>query len=103
MPRTPALVAMSALAALTVALPAVAQSRLTQIHGAREDTTQGEQSRKLGYERMKRLNQMWLTEEGPSVELGDLPSLATEDVFDDLQLIRAKLNTTVIRCFAIIK
>ncbi|MBN8926698.1 MAG: hypothetical protein J0H19_08745 [Rhodospirillales bacterium] len=34
MPRTPALVAMSALAALTVALPAVAQSRLTPRDGA---------------------------------------------------------------------
>jgi len=75
------------------ALLEVAQSRLTQIHGAREDTVRAEQTRKLGYERMKRLNKMWLDEEGEAEELTDLPSLATDDVFDDLQLVRAKLNS----------
>jgi YcaO-like protein with predicted kinase domain len=74
------------------ALLEVAQSRLTQIHGAREDTVRGEHSRKLGYERMKRINKMWLTESGPSVELGDLPSADTDDIFDDLQVVRSKLN-----------
>lgn len=34
------------------ALLEVAQSRLTQIHGAREDTVRGDTARKLGYERM---------------------------------------------------
>jgi thioglycine synthase len=74
------------------ALLEVAQSRLTQIHGAREDTVRGEHSRKLGYERMKRINKMWLTESGPLVKLGDLPSADTDDIFDDLQVVRSKLN-----------
>ncbi|MDW5562547.1 MAG: YcaO-related McrA-glycine thioamidation protein [Methanomassiliicoccus sp.] len=75
------------------ALLEVAQSRLTQIHGAREDTVQGEHSRKLGYERMKRINKMWLTEGGPGVELSDLPCMDTDDIFDDLQVVRSQLNS----------
>lgn len=75
------------------ALLEVAQSRLTQIHGAREDTVQAEHSRKLGYERMKRINKMWLTESGPSVTIGDMPALDTDDIFDDLQIVRSKLNS----------
>lgn len=75
------------------ALLEVAQSRLTQIHGAREDTVHAEHSRKLGYERMKRINKMWLTENGPQVRLSDMPSLDTEDVFDDLQVVRSQLNS----------
>jgi putative methanogenesis marker protein 1 len=74
------------------ALLEVAQSRLTQIHGAREDTVKGDASRKLGYERMKRINRMWLTEGGPNVPLGDLPWLDTDDIYDDLQVARAKVN-----------
>lgn len=74
------------------ALLEVAQSRLTQIHGAREDTVQAEHSRKLGYERMKRINKMWLTENGPTTGIDDLPRLDTDDVFDDLQVARSKLN-----------
>ncbi len=75
------------------ALLEVAQSRLTQIHGAREDTVHAEHSRKLGYERMKRINKMWLTETGPRVKLSDMPSLDTDDVFDDLQVVRSQLNS----------
>jgi ribosomal protein S12 methylthiotransferase accessory factor len=79
--------------AATKALLEVAQSRLTQIHGAREDTVQGEHSRKLGYERMKRINKMWLGEAGPEVRLSDMPRLDTDDIFDDLQVVRSQLNS----------
>jgi ribosomal protein S12 methylthiotransferase accessory factor len=75
------------------ALLEVAQSRLTQIHGAREDTVRGEHTRKLGYERMKRINAMWLTEEGDSMRLSDLPNRETDDIFDDLQVVRTQLNS----------
>lgn len=75
------------------ALLEVAQSRLTQIHGAREDTVKAEAGRKLGYERMKRINKMWLTETGPALKMSDLPTLDTDDIFDDLQVARAKLNS----------
>lgn len=75
------------------ALLEVAQSRLTQIHGAREDTVRGEHTRKLGYERMKRINSMWLTDEGVQVRLSDLPGRETDDIFDDLQVVRSQLNS----------
>ena len=41
------------------ALTEVAQSRATQIHGTREDTTRAIFMRKAGYERMKRINKHW--------------------------------------------
>ena len=75
------------------ALLEVAQSRLTQIHGAREDTVKGEHSRKLGYERMKRINKMWLSESGPDVSLPDLQKQDTDDIFDDIQVVRTRLNS----------
>jgi ribosomal protein S12 methylthiotransferase accessory factor len=75
------------------ALLEVAQSRLTQIHGAREDTVKGEHSRKLGYERMKRINKMWLTESGPEVSLSYLQKLDTDDIYDDIQVVRTRLNS----------
>jgi ribosomal protein S12 methylthiotransferase accessory factor len=75
------------------ALLEVAQSRLTQIHGAREDTVKGEHSRKLGYERMKRINKMWLTDSGPQVSLSELPKLDTDDIYDDIQVLLSRLNS----------
>lgn len=75
------------------ALLEVAQSRLTQIHGAREDTVRGEAARKLGYERMKRLNKLWLENSENTISLNDFPQLVTDDIFDDLQITRAKLNS----------
>ena len=46
----------SARIAVMRALTEVAQSRLTQIHGAREDTTLAELRKKMGYDRAKRIN-----------------------------------------------
>jgi len=53
----------------------------------------GEHTRKLGYERMKRINAMWLTEEGDRLSLSDLPNRETDDIFDDLQVVRTQLNS----------
>ena len=49
----------SAGVAVLRALTEVAQSRLTQIHGAREDTTLADFRKQIGYERTKRLNKHW--------------------------------------------
>ena len=46
----------SARIAVMRALTEVAQSRLTQIHGAREDTTIADLRKKMGYDRAKRIN-----------------------------------------------
>jgi ribosomal protein S12 methylthiotransferase accessory factor len=75
------------------ALLEVAQSRLTQIHGAREDTVMAVGNRKLGYERMKRINKMWLTDSGNVRTFDEMPHLETDDIYDDLQVARAKVNS----------
>jgi len=49
----------SAGVAVLRALTEVAQSRLTQIHGAREDTTLADLRKQIGYDRTKRLNKHW--------------------------------------------
>jgi putative methanogenesis marker protein 1 len=73
------------------ALTEVAQSRLTQIHGAREDTVRGKATRQMGYERVKRMNQMWFTDSGKARELSEYQCFDTADLYDDLQVILANL------------
>jgi putative methanogenesis marker protein 1 len=73
------------------ALTEVAQSRLTQIHGAREDTVRGKATRQMGYERLKRMNQMWFADSGKARELTEYQSFDTPDLYDDLQVILACL------------
>jgi len=75
------------------ALTEVAQSRLTQIHGAREDTVRGGAARQMGYERMKRLNSMWFSAlSGPS-SLDDHEALDTRDLYDDLNIVLERLRS----------
>jgi len=68
------------------ALTEVAQSRCTQIHGAREDTTKADVNRKLGYERMKRLNSMYFNT-SEEVRISDLPEFDTEDLLEDIEVV----------------
>jgi len=42
---------------------------------------------------MKRINKMWLSDSGAEVDLSDLPRMDTEDIFDDLQVVRSQLNS----------
>lgn len=65
----------------------VAQSRLTQIHGAREDTTRAGASRRLGYERMKELNRMWFQPAGTVQTLGGMRDISTSDIRDDIMAL----------------
>ena len=48
--------------AILRSLTEVAQSRATQIHGAREDTVRADFARTAGYERMKRINKHYFQE-----------------------------------------
>ena len=50
------------------AITEAAQSRLVQIHGAREDTERERFIREIGYERIKRMNRYWY-EDGEKVRL----------------------------------
>ena len=74
------------------ALTEVAQSRLTQIHGAREDTVRGGPARTLGYERMKRINAMWFSSSGKSKTLDSYVPLDTPDVYEDLKVVLEQLR-----------
>jgi thioglycine synthase len=68
------------------ALTEVAQSRATQIHGAREDTNETHFLSKIGYERTKRVNKRWFTIE-PVESFDKIPSYHTDDFLDDINII----------------
>lgn len=75
--KDPALLVMGAGAhlspeiAVTRALTEAAQSRVVQIHGAREDTDRERVVRTFGYEHMKKMNSYWY-EELESVQMDEL-------------------------------
>jgi ribosomal protein S12 methylthiotransferase accessory factor len=72
------------------ALTEVAQSRATQIHGAREDTTTGDLRRSIGYDRARRLNRYWF-EATSEVRSDAIPRLGTDDFLDDVRLMLDRL------------
>lgn len=67
------------------ALTEVAQSRATQIHGTREDTTRAVFMRKAGYQRMKRINKHWFGEFQDSVNILDIKNMAKKSFKDDIE------------------
>ncbi len=73
----------SARIAVMRALTEVAQSRLTQIHGAREDTTLAEMRKKMGYDRAKRINGYWFRDNG-TIGYGNVKSSDTDDFKKDI-------------------
>ncbi len=77
------------------ALTEDAQSRATQIHGAREDTDRESIARRIGYERMKRLNKHWFTESATSVDLETADNLSTQSLGDDIRLTLDRLKRIV--------
>jgi putative methanogenesis marker protein 1 len=74
------------------ALTEVAQSRLTQIHGAREDTTRGGPARQLGYERLKRMNSIWFEAAQKQEELASIHGYDTPDLYEDLMVVLDRLR-----------
>jgi len=74
------------------ALTEVAQSRATQIHGAREDTNRESVARMIGYERMKRLNKHWLEKPREMIELDELEAMATTSIDSDIRIVLDRLQ-----------
>jgi ribosomal protein S12 methylthiotransferase accessory factor len=70
--------------ALLRALTEVAQSRLTQIHGAREDTTVADFRRRMGYDRTRRMNRYWFDGD-VEVDFRTIPSCDTDDFLTDIR------------------
>jgi len=76
----------SARIAVMRALTEVAQSRLTQIHGAREDTAVAQLRKRLGYDRTRRMNAYWFRENGTR-DFTAIPSLDTDDFLTDIRRV----------------
>ena len=81
----------SARIAVLRALTEVAQSRLTQIHGAREDTTVADIRKKMGDERTKRMNRYWFSSH-ETRNFTDIPSCDTSDFLEDIDRARERLK-----------
>jgi ribosomal protein S12 methylthiotransferase accessory factor len=82
------------------ALTEAAQSRVVQIHGAREDTNREEFVRTLGYERMKRLNKYWY-EDGETTTLVGLKDLSRNNPAESIDVIIEQLKKVVDRAIVI--
>jgi len=77
--------------ALARALTEAVQSRLTTIHGTREDTYKAEFARRIGYERMKRLNRKWFEPSDEAVKIDRLRSFASNDFLKDVEYTVGRL------------
>jgi len=73
------------------ALTEVAQSRLTQIHGAREDTAVAQLRKRLGYDRTKRMNAYWFKENGTE-DYSAIASLDSDDFLKDIRFMTEALS-----------
>lgn len=82
--------------AILRALTEVAQSRATQIHGAREDTVRADFARTAGYERMKRINKHYFQEEDEKISLSDIENRSTDSITKDIEIVLKELEANEI-------
>lgn len=75
------------------ALTEAVQSRLTTIHGTREDTYKADFARRVGYERMKRINRKWFEPTGRLEEVKGMPSFRSNDFLDDIKHTLERLSS----------
>lgn len=73
------------------ALTEVAQSRATQINGAREDTVRADFAREAGYERMKRINKFYFRQEETQINLSNIENKATTSINEDIEIVKEEL------------
>ncbi len=77
--------------AILRALTEVAQSRATQINGAREDTVRADFAREAGYERMKRINKYYFRQEDEKIPLSSIENKSTTSITEDLKIVKEEL------------
>ena len=77
--------------AILRALTEVAQSRATQINGAREDTVRADFAREAGYERMKRINKFYFRDEEEQIKLSDIENKSTPSITRDIEIVKDEL------------
>lgn len=77
--------------AILRALTEVAQSRATQINGAREDTVRADFAREAGYKRMKRINKYYFQQEENQLDLADIENKSTTSINKDIEIVKEEL------------
>ena len=77
--------------AILRALTEVAQSRATQINGAREDTVRADFAREAGYERMKRINKFYFKQEENQISISDIKNKSTTSITEDIEIVKDEL------------
>ncbi len=83
--------------AILRALTEVAQSRATQINGAREDTVRADFAREAGYERMKSINKYYFRDEKEQLNLQDIENKSTTSINEDLDIVKKELISNDIK------
>lgn len=68
------------------ALTEVAQSRATQIQGAREDTVRADFIRKAGYERMKKINEHYFKEDEDKISYSDIENNGNDSIEENIEI-----------------
>ncbi len=77
--------------AIIRALTEVAQSRATQIHGTREDTTRANFMRHAGYDRMKKINRQYYDDEEEKIKRFDMVDLSSTSLKKDIETCKENL------------
>ncbi len=80
--------------AVSRAITEAAQSRVVQIHGAREDTDREKFVRNIGYERMKRMNKFWY-EDKETISLDEIKDISTATPAGNIRIILDQLKNLV--------
>lgn len=81
--------------AVSRALTEAAQSRVVQIHGAREDTDRESVVRTFGYDAMKRLNRYWYQDSEEKVSLSDIVDISADTPARNINAILEMLRGIV--------
>ncbi len=77
--------------AIRRALTEAAQSRVVQIHGAREDTERERFVREIGYDRIKRINKYWY-DSGEQISMHDLKDISQDTPAKSIDRILEQLK-----------
>ncbi|WP_406670991.1 YcaO-related McrA-glycine thioamidation protein [Methanolobus sp. ZRKC4] len=77
--------------AIKRALTEAAQSRVVQIHGAREDTEREKFVREIGYDRIKRMNKYWY-EDGEQASMRDLRDMSRNTPAESIDIVLEQLK-----------
>ncbi len=87
--------------AVSRALTEAAQSRVVQIHGAREDTDREVVVRNIGYERMRRMNRYWYEEKEEKITIREIEDKSANTPYENIRRVlknlkRARLEHAVV-------